>query len=338
MLRLLIVEDDAETRTWIQQSIDDSQYSIAAAGNGETARELFTNADVVLLDVELPDSDGFELCKQLRRMGAGRPLQVVLLAQRGRHDRVARSLEVGADDFIQLPVSAHEFSLRVKAAEIRYANQARLLDERDYFRRAVKQEEELASRVLDQNLDLRRELDELRLIARIDSLSGLLNRGSLFSVLDAEIERAVRTDSSLTGIMIDIDHFKSVNDNHGHQAGDKVIGRIGELLQRQLRRYDAAGRYGGEEFFVVLADADDQQAFQFAHRLQEELRSRPITTEPAEISVTVSMGISEYRTGESRDLWIARADKAMYIAKQRGRNRIEVGSEHPPAQPDHGGT
>lgn len=301
--------------------------SVATAASAAEAREQFGDAHVVLLDVDLPDEDGFKLCSELRSQASGRPLQVVLLAQAGNHDRVATSLEVGADDFIGLPVSDKELALRVKAAIIRFDDEARLFNEREYYRRAVKQEEELSSRVLDQNMDLKREVDELRRIARYDSLSGLLNRGSLFGLIETEIERAVRSGSALSGIMIDIDHFKQINDNHGHQAGDRVIERLGELLQRQLRKYDSAGRYGGEEFFVVLADADEAQALQFAGRFRDALQGVSIAHGDADISFTVSMGIAEYRTGESRDNWIARADRAMYIAKRRGRDLIQVGSQ-----------
>jgi diguanylate cyclase (GGDEF)-like protein len=231
-----------------------------------------------------------------------------------------------------------ELSVRIEAALIRLQGRERLLADRDFFRAAVKQEEYLSSLALERSIDvqnsyrklamvndrLREQNQRLRQIARIDPLSGLMNRLSLYDVADTEVERAVRNDASLCGIMIDVDHFKQINDNHGHHCGDRVIQYLGRFLRQRLRRYDAAGRYGGEEFFVILPNTHVAQAWHFATRFRQNLESTVIACEGAEITVTASSGIAEYRSEESRDSWIARADRAMYAAKQRGRNRVEI--------------
>ena len=247
------------------------------------------------------------------------------------------ALEAGVDDFIKKPFDEAELAARTRAAVMRWEKQARLLKEREFFRIAVAEEERLSSLVLDQNQNLKEayekirrlneELEkanrELEQIAAFDSLSGLLNRRSLFHRISVEIERSIRLDVPLTGLMIDIDHFKDVNDNHGHQCGDMVIREIGARLQGDLRKYDYAGRYGGEEFFVVLSNSTEAAGHE--HRASDSASTwrRPLVTCAAEsIRVTVSIGVARYRQGESQESWIERADRAMYQAKQAGRNRI----------------
>ena len=240
-------------------------------------------------------------------------------------------LEDGIDDVIHLPISDLELRVRVQAAGIRYRKQMRLVEEREYYRQAVKQEEELASRILDQNLKLKRAFEhieqvqanrELERIAKHDHLSGLLNRISLFSSVDAEIERSHRSGAPLSGIMIDIDHFKNINDNYGHQCGDDVIRMIGKWLLGNLRKYDLAGRYGGEEFFVVLPNTRLSHAVKIAERFRKTIQDYDLSCNDAQIRITASMGVAEYRMGETRDMWINRADQAMYVAKNRGRNQV----------------
>jgi diguanylate cyclase (GGDEF)-like protein len=284
------------------------------------------------------ENQGIHLCRELRNLYFERPLEIIALGYREDRSAIRRALTEGADDFMLLPTDENEVELKLLAAVLRLKQQSFLYDEREFYRRAVKQEEELSSKVLDQNVQLRRKYDEiedeyraleeanrdLERVARFDVLSGLLNRLSLFGMIEVEIDRARRSSTSLCGIMIDIDHFKHINDTLGHGCGDKVIARLGDLLRNSVRKYDHVGRYGGEEFFVVLPATDLEHARQFAERLREEVAESKVECEkdPA-VRFTISMGIAEYR-GQSRDEWIAQADEAMYLAKERGRNRTEV--------------
>jgi diguanylate cyclase (GGDEF)-like protein len=122
--------------------------------------------------------------------------------------------------------------------------------------------------------------------------------------------------------MIDLDYFKEINDNHGHQAGDDVIRVVGKMLNEEMRKYDQAGRYGGEEFFVVLPDSSLEQALGIAERLQTRFADTDIAAADTVLRVTASFGVAVFRPGESREHWMDRADKAMYRAKQSGRNRV----------------
>jgi diguanylate cyclase (GGDEF)-like protein len=173
------------------------------------------------------------------------------------------------------------------------------------------------------NEDLERSCQELEMLASLDPLSGLLNRRTLFQRIEIEIERSLRLGLPLTGIMIDIDHFKRVNDNFGHPCGDMVIREIGARLTRSLRKYDYAGRYGGEEFFVLFSNTTSELARSIAERFRKDVEDSAFPWENEMLKLTVSIGISQYIPGESPERWISRADAAMYRAKQRGRNQTE---------------
>ena len=156
------------------------------------------------------------------------------------------------------------------------------------------------------------------------TLSGLLNRRTLFQRIETEMERTTRLDWPLTGIMIDIDHFKRVNDNYGHQCGDMVIQEIGAKLTKSLRKYDYAGRYGGEEFFVLFSNTTSDIAQSIAERFRLDMQEAEFQYGEESFGITVSVGVAQYNPGESPDRWINRADGAMYQAKQRGRNQVVV--------------
>jgi diguanylate cyclase (GGDEF)-like protein len=310
------------------------------AADAEEAVRLAEDEEIGLavVDLDMPDGAGWTIAAELRRLYFRKPLQVLLCSERTDAELAETALDAGGDDFLGKPVEGREIRLRLRAALIRLRQQTDLHHEREFYRRAVRQEEELSSRVLDQNLHLRkayeevaglnRELEranqELERVARFDVLSGLMNRMSLFDALDVEIERTMRSGLPLCGIMVDIDHFKDVNDTYGHACGDRVIRALGDVFRGELRKYDYAGRYGGEEFFVALPNSSLNQASMFGERVRSQLEDLSVACEEGSTGITVSMGIAKFRKGESRDMWISRADRAMYVAKQKGRNRIEV--------------
>jgi two-component system, cell cycle response regulator len=335
---VLVVDDDEEDRKLITRILEYEGYATVTADSGAEAVAVAEEQEVhiVLLDLLMPGMDGYEVCQQIRKMYYQRPLQIVLVSGIVDEPELAKAIEIGGDDFIKKPITALELQARMKAAQIRLRNQVDLLKEREYYRQAVKQEEELSSRILDQNIYLKKayknvanvnkELEkanrQLETVARYDMLSGLLNRMSLFAMIDAEIERALRTELPLSGIMLDIDHFKMINDNYGHQCGDVVIRGIGKLLKERLRKYDHAGRYGGEEFFIILPNTSMEQAELIGERFRAEVLTLKIQCTQDDLGVTASLGVAEFRPGESREKWISRADRAMYNAKQQGRNRV----------------
>lgn len=176
----------------------------------------------------------------------------------------------------------------------------------------------LLSRLTTQNVELER-------LATTDSLTGLANRRRLFDSLEQEVYRAQRYGTTLSLIMFDIDHFKRINDNWGHATGDWVLRRIAQETRELLRKTDQAGRYGGEEFLVVLPQTDLSEALLLAHRLSERISDTAITPEhDAPMPVTVSVGVAALAPDETGEELIHRADQALYRAKQNGRNRVET--------------
>lgn len=164
---------------------------------------------------------------------------------------------------------------------------------------------------------------ELQRLATTDPLTGLLNRRAFFDLAEKEIGRCMRYANSCAIIMMDIDHFKSINDTHGHQAGDLVLQRLSQLIKKELRLNDLAARFGGEEFVLLISESDLAMAHSIAERLRQQIEQHVVVTDDERISLTVSLGVSVY-TKEDKDIdtLIARADEALYIAKHRGRNRV----------------
>ena len=339
-MNVLLVAHDEINLAAMDQALRGEEYSLFRARTREEAlRELGDHdIQIALLVSTLPGGSVKDLVRAMRKTHQDQPLQVLLLAEVQKDEQVKVSVETGADDFIRVPYEAVELQARTRAAQLRWETQAHLVKEREFYRIAVAEEERLSSLVLDQNLNLKdayekirrlnEELEkansELEQIAAFDSLSGLLNRRSLFTRIAIEIERAIRLDVPLTGLMIDIDKFKGINDNYGHQCGDMVIREIGTRLQAGLRKYDYAGRYGGEEFFIVLSNSTEQQAFGIAERFRKDMEEMRFQCGGESIGVTVSIGVARYSPGESQESWIERVDRAMYQAKQSGRNRIVV--------------
>jgi len=335
---VLMVESNPTALALMEKALHDEGYTLFLAHTREEALHVLSTQDIqiVLLSTDVPEGDGHELARALRAVQREIPVQLLLLAPVRKGEEILRSLEAGSDDFIRTPFDMHELQARTRAAQMRWQKHAHLMKEREFFRTAVAEEERLSSLVLDQNKNLKDAYDkirrlneelekankELEQIAAFDSLSGLLNRRSLFTRISIEIERSIRLDVPLTGLMIDIDHFKSINDNFGHQCGDTVISAIGVRLQAGLRKYDYAGRYGGEEFFVVLSNSTEPQAMGIGERFRKDMEDARMSCDTASFQVTVSIGVARYAPGESQESWIDRADRAMYQAKQAGRNKI----------------
>jgi diguanylate cyclase (GGDEF)-like protein len=337
---VLIVTDDPELARVAMAAAEDNGAVGLTVASFDAAVSAADGQEITMavIDLDLPDREGWKATEELRRLHFRNPLQVLLCSENRESELAESALDAGGDDFLIKPVDEPEMYVRLRAAAIRLRHQTDLHHEREFYRRAVKQEEELSSRVLDQNLHLRKAYEEvaglnrqlervnqeLERVARVDVLSGLMNRMSLFDSLDVEIERSMRSGLPLCGIMVDIDHFKDVNDTYGHTCGDKVIRALGAVFRQELRKYDYAGRYGGEEFFVALPNSSLNQASMFGERVRSNLEELSVDCDDGSVTISVSMGIAKFRRGESRDMWISRADRAMYVAKQKGRNRIEI--------------
>jgi diguanylate cyclase (GGDEF)-like protein len=338
VMNVVLVESELDSLILMEQTLQSEGFGLFQARTSDEAMNLIATREVqiVMISANLPDNGAYECARSIRAIKRDMPLQVVLLAPGKKREDMRKSIEAGCDDFLRMPFDPAELQARTHAARIRWEYQAHLVKEREFYRVAVAEEERLSSLVLDQNRSLKdayekirrlnEELEtanrELEQIAAYDSLSGLLNRRSLFTRIAVEIERSIRLDVPLTGLMIDIDHFKNINDNYGHQCGDMVIREIGSRLQAGLRKYDYAGRYGGEEFYIILSNSSEQQALGIGERFRKDMEEARFQCSGSTVGVTVSIGAARYVAGESQESWIERADRAMYQAKQAGRNRI----------------
>lgn len=339
-LTLLLFHTDPEFVQKYRQKLENWGYRTLTATHIDSLSnpDLVNRVNLFLLSLEEIEDQVLKFASNYRKNHPDNPFQMAFLIpeQYEPGDALIRV----SDDFIRTSVLSVELKSRVDAARIRYEHQKSLYEEREFFRHAVRQEEELSSKILEHHINLKKAFKDiedhnhelvqsnqkLEKIAKFDMLSGLLNRMSLFALIDVEIERSIRTQLPLSGIMLDVDHFKRINDSFGHQFGDEVIRMIGATLKKSLRKYDAAGRYGGEEFFILLPNSNQSQALMIAERFRKELESTPVYYDDDSITITASLGIAEFHPDESKEMWLRRTDKAMYQAKSNGRNSVVVES------------
>jgi diguanylate cyclase (GGDEF)-like protein len=220
---------------------------------------------------------------------------VLLLTAKNRHEEVVEGLDAGADDYVTKPCDPFELEARLRAG----------------------------TRILELQDQLVNARETLRLQATHDSLTGLLNRTAVLDALQRELARSERTAAGLAVIMVDVDHFKAINDTHGHIVGDDVLRAVAGRMRSSIRTYDSIGRYGGEEFLVVAPGCGVAVARELAERLRTSVCGTAITYEDGSLDVTVSLGVA-VRTGAPAGLLLRAADQALYQAKSRGRNRFEV--------------
>ena len=252
-------------------------------------------ADLVLVDLAATRHDPLRLISQLRSNPATRPVPIVALAPAGEERIAAKALELGANDYIQRPVDRNELLVRM----------------RTQLRRRHQEER------------LRRSLDETLELAVSDPLTGLHNRRFLESHLAQTVERARRQRTPFSLLVADIDHFKRINDGFGHDAGDRVLREFARRLGRAVRASDLACRFGGEEFAVLMAGADEATAMVVADRIRRSVFETPFDVGGEEIIVTVSAGLAVFDpdTDDASSVF-RRADQALYGAKRGGRNRV----------------
>lgn len=301
--QILVVEDYRETRELIAEVLQNNpEYKVVTAEDGEQALNTLEllNVDVVISDIRMPKLGGLELLAKVQQKNPDLP--VILVTAFG-DDYGARALEMGAEDCIFKPFNTTELMLRV-ARVLKYSKLKQLKD----------------------LLMLKNE--ELRKMAITDGLSQLYNRRYFLELLEREFPRSQRYRLNLSCIMIDLDHFKAVNDQYGHLQGDYVIQQIGNLIKEQIREIDIPARYGGEEFIILLPETDETGTINVAERLRKRVAGENFTRneklrQTQELRITVSQGVAVFPQPaiiHPNDL-IKAADDALYSAKREGRNR-----------------
>jgi diguanylate cyclase (GGDEF)-like protein len=295
-LKVLIADDDPLSLLYLQDALQDWGYEVLTATDGNRACEILQQSDAPMLaviDWMMPGMDGIDVCRQVRDTIRDRYVYLIMLTTRSETEFVVEAMDAGADDFIGKPFNVEELQVRIRAG------------------RRISELEQ-----------------QLRLKATHDALTGIYNRGALLEILDKELVRHGRDARPVSIIFADLDHFKRINDEHGHLAGDAVLREVSRRAGAVLRPYDSFGRYGGEELLIVLPACGRDGALEVAERVRAAVAALPVDTDFGAIACSLSIGVAvaaEGVTMPSQDL-IHLADDALYRAKQRGRNRVELAS------------
>jgi two-component system cell cycle response regulator len=297
-MRVLIAEDDVTSRLLLTRVLENWDYEVTVTSDGAEALAAMQAEGaprLAILDWMMPGMDGVDVCRRVRERVTLEPPYIILLTALGDKDSVVTGLRAGADDYVGKPYDPDELRARL----------------------------EVGRRMIELNHKLLEAQNALEILASTDSLTGVHNRGAIVGELEQELERAAREGNQFGLGMIDIDNFKQVNDAHGHAAGDVVLREVVQRAVGVLRPYDTLGRFGGEEFLVLVPGGGPETLAQVLGRIRRAIGSTPIVLDGREITVTVSIGGAVHGAG-SADHLIARADDAMYAAKAQGRDRVLV--------------
>ncbi len=305
-MKVLAAEDNPVFQSMLRAMLTRWGYEAVIARDGNEALEALQAENgprLAVLDWMMPGMDGVEVCRRVREAAREPYVYMILLTARTDSQDLVEGMEAGADDYLTKPFATHELRVRLRAGR----------------------------RVLDLQQQLLAAREALREQARHDFLTGLLNHGAILETLHNELARGSRERQPIALLMADLDRFKSINDTHGHQGGDAVLREAARRMKSVIRRYDALGRYGGEEFLFVLPGCRGADAFAQAERIRQAVAAQPFAAGNQVIPVTCSVGVS-YRTlpdmGEA-DVLVREADMALYHAKNFGRNQVAVAEVAP---------
>jgi two-component system, cell cycle response regulator len=293
---VLAAEDNPVFQSMLRTMLTKWGYQAVIARSGTEAWRILDSPDsprLAILDWMMPGMDGVEICRRLRSANREPYIYILLLTARTESQDLIDGMDAGADDYLTKPFNAHELRVRLHAGR----------------------------RILDLQEELLKAREALREQATHDGLTGLLNRSSILETLDDELSRATREGHPISVLMVDLDRFKSINDNYGHLAGDAVLCEAASRLKSASRRYDSVGRYGGEEFLIVLPGCDAGNAALQAERVREALGATPFLATTHPVAITASLGVACSSVCAPESL-VREADDALYTAKARGRNQV----------------
>jgi diguanylate cyclase (GGDEF)-like protein len=303
-MKILVADDDPVSCRMMQRMLERSGYEVVVATDGRAASEALSSNNgpkLALVDWMMPELDGPGVCREVRRRPDGSYVYIVLLTAKESHEDIVEGLEAGADDYLTKPCNPAELN-------------ARLLTGR---------------RILELEQKLVEARDGMRFRATHDGLTGLLNRSAILSSLRQSLDRAANEGESFSVLLCDIDHFKRINDVYGHLAGDAVLEHFASRIQSAVRSDDFVGRYGGEEFLIVLNGCKGRDLAMRAEQVRRCLIDTPFPVREGLLNVSASIGGATV-DGQSglltAEMILEQADTAMYEAKSQGRNCVRLAS------------
>ncbi|OIP67095.1 MAG: diguanylate cyclase response regulator [Oscillatoriales cyanobacterium CG2_30_40_61] len=292
---ILIVDDITNNLKLVGQILDDVGYNTTFATSGFQAlnRLKDNKIDLILLDLMMPEMDGLEVCQVIKNDPELPEIPIIFLTASYEEEKLIQAFELGAVDYITKPFIKNELLARVKT-----------------------------HLTLKQTTDnLKKALLKLQQLSQLDPLTQILNRRSFFEYIENQFNRAIQDQSLFSLLILDLDHFKQINDNYGHLTGDKILINFTLAIQNYLRSSDYFGRYGGEEFVILLPETDQADALKIAQDICDLIAHLSIPTEKGNLNITVSIGVAVFRPQDTRieDIF-DRADQCLYQAKALGRN------------------
>jgi diguanylate cyclase (GGDEF)-like protein len=306
-MRVLIADDSLLSRRLLEETLGGWGYEVSAASDGTEAWQILSGEDpptLAILDWMMPGFTGPELCRMVREKSREPYTYILLLTSRSEKDDMVEGMDSGADDYVTKPFDRHELQVRLRAG-------TRIVD---------LQEQLLATR------------EALRLQATRDYLTQIWNRSAILDILERELSRSSRERTPVGVVLADLDHFKAINDTYGHMAGDTALRQAAGRMQACIRKYDSIGRYGGEEFIIVLPGADERTVRLQAERMREAIRDTAVQLPERSLNLSSSFGCTAGLGSEvTAEMLIRAADTALYKAKRAGRDRVEFTATVPAA-------
>jgi two-component system cell cycle response regulator len=304
-VKILIADDSIVSRHLLEATLRRWGYEVLVACDGAEALELLERNDapsLIILDWMMPGMTGVEVCRRIRQRSSEPYTYILLLTSKSQKEDLIEGMEAGADDYVTKPFDQNELQVRLRAG----------------------------TRLVDLQSQLLKAREELREQATRDFLTRLWNRSSILTELGRELARLEREARPMGVVIVDLDHFKNINDTYGHLAGDAVLREAARRMQGGIRQYDSIGRYGGEEFLILFPGCGEDESYAQADRLRKQLAQTEMSVNDSKLRITASFGVTVAQPGEiyTQEILIRRADEALYFAKKSGRNRVEVSGQH----------
>jgi len=302
-VKILVADDSPVYRKLVEQSLSEEHYTVLLAKNGRQAMDLFNEhqPELVITDWSMPDISGIELCQRIRQDNQQFYAYVILVTGNTDKEEVIEGLAAGADDYLTKPFHPGELQARVRVGR----------------------------RIIDLHREVQYKNRQLEEMALTDPLTGLPNRRAIEFWASRQLSAAVRHDFPIWVVIADLDHFKSINDTHGHDAGDIVLKSFAEILKSNTRRSNICGRLGGEEFLLIVTHVEKENVTIAIERIRKQFATEKFTVADRTFGATASFGIAGIRATTCPDFndLVTRADAALYSAKRQGRNRVEFATE-----------